>query len=62
MNFRITFEITEKELAKALLPAGGKITEFEAVEKRTRRRTTAEKTTSPKPRASRTKKAQTEEA
>jgi hypothetical protein len=64
MNFKITFEITEKELAQALLPNGGKITEVEVTEKATRRRRTSTKDeASPKPRASSRKKtAQTKEA
>jgi hypothetical protein len=58
MNFKITFEITEKELAKALLPGGGNITEIEVSETKQRRRrtTTTPKETTPKPRASSRKK------
>ncbi len=64
MNFKITFELNEKELAAALLPNGGKITDVAIEEKPTRRRRSApkEEKASPKPRASRTKKAQAKEA
>lgn len=58
MKFKITFEITESELAKALLPNGGKITDVEiGTQRQTRRRATKKETESPKPTASRAKKA-----
>ena len=37
MKLRITFEISEKDLAKALLPNGGSITEVSIEEERKRR-------------------------
>jgi hypothetical protein len=52
MNFKITFEITDKELAKALLPVGGKIVDVEIDEAKRRRRQPATKTTAPKQTAS----------
>jgi hypothetical protein len=39
MKLRITFEISEKDLAKALLPNGGTITEVSIEEERKRRAT-----------------------
>jgi hypothetical protein len=64
MKMTVTFEITEKELALALLPNGGTIKEVKIEDKPTRRRrTTAQsETKTPKPRASRKKTAKTEEA
>ena len=63
MKLKITFEITEAELAKALLPSGGKISsiEIEDSPKKRTRRTKAEiqaEERSPKRQAS-TKRAKT---
>jgi len=52
MKLEITFEISEKELAEALLPSGGKIKSVEILE--TTRRTTRTKS-SPKTSSSRKK-------
>ena len=58
MKFKITFEITEKELAEALLPNGGKITDVEigkTVARRARKSSSGDD--SPKQTASRRKSA-----
>ncbi len=59
MKIKISFEISEKELAAALIPNGGKITEVKIEETVKRRSATKVVKPPPKPRASRQKKTQT---